>query len=120
MHHVVYYSITPYYFGNKEFANMYLFLSLFGSCSSLQPYKEAETDVMPIGEMSFQCPFLGSVTIQRSEGDTGVDKLVDVLVAHGVSSDKIRITSYEDIQKKAHADKIRAEQERPKKKRRMV
>jgi hypothetical protein len=70
--------------------------------------------------MTFECPFLGSVTIQCSEGDDGVDKLVNVLVAKGVSSDKISVTSYEDIEKKARAEKIRAEQERPKKKPRRV
>ena len=75
---------------------------------------------MPTDGMSFECPFLGSVTIQCSERDDGIDKLVNVLVAHGVSSDKIIVTSYEDIRKKAHADKIRAEVERPKKKPRMV
>ena len=75
---------------------------------------------MPTDEMSFLCPSLGSVTIQCPEGDVGIDKLVNVLVAPGISSDKISVTSYEDIQKKAHADKIRAEEERPKKKPRMV
>ncbi|CAM0883271.1 unnamed protein product [Alopecurus aequalis] len=82
--------------------------------------KGAETDVMPTDGVSFQCPFLGRVTIHCSEGDDGIDKLVNVLVAHGISSDKISVTSYEDIKKKAHADKIRAEEERPKKKPRMV
>jgi len=82
--------------------------------------KEAETDVVPTDGMTFQCPVLGSVTIQCPEGDDGADKLVKVLVAHGVSADKISVTSYEDVEKKARADKVRAEAERPKKKPRMV
>ncbi|KAF7038159.1 hypothetical protein CFC21_048368 [Triticum aestivum] len=76
-----------------------------------------ETEGMPTDGMTFQCPLLKSVTIQYSEGDDGIDKLVDVLVANGISSDKISVTSYEDIKKRAFAEEARAEEERPKKKR---
>ena len=72
---------------------------------------------MPTDGMTFQCPLLKSVTIQYSEGDDGIDKLVDVLVTNGISSDKISVTSYEDIKKRAFAEEARAEEERPKKKR---
>jgi replication initiation and membrane attachment protein DnaB len=70
---------------------------------------------MPTDGVTFQCPLLGSVIIQCSEGDAGIDKLVNALVANGISSDKITVTSCEDIKNKAHAEKIRAEEERPKK-----
>ncbi|XP_040260228.1 putative F-box/FBD/LRR-repeat protein At1g78760 isoform X2 [Aegilops tauschii subsp. strangulata] len=104
-------------------------LALFGCDIKLSPRLEEltlmhkqldeaeETEGMPTDGMTFQCPLLKSVTIQYSEGDDGIDKLVDVLVANGISSDKISVTSYEDIKKRAFAEEARAEEERPKKKR---
>ncbi|KAF7024175.1 hypothetical protein CFC21_036554 [Triticum aestivum] len=104
-------------------------LALFGCDMKLSPRLEelalkhrqldeaAETEGMPTDGMTFQCPFLKSVIIQYSEGDDGIDKLVDVLVANGVSSDKISVTSYEDIKKRAFAENARSEEERPKQKR---
>ena len=77
--------------------------------------------------MTFQCPLLESVTIQCSEGDEGIDKLGNVLVANGVSLDKINVTIlvtnkfrtdeihvtfYEYIRKRALEEKIRASERR--------
>jgi hypothetical protein len=83
--------------------------------------------------MTFQCPLLESVTIQCSEGDEGIDKLGNVLVANGVSLDKIsvtilvtnkyrkdeiHVTLYEYIKKRALQEKISATEGQVKKARR--
>ncbi|VAH64921.1 unnamed protein product [Triticum turgidum subsp. durum] len=106
----------------KDFYVLLRFLQLSPRLEELalmhrQLDEAAETEGMPTDGMTFQCPFLKSVIIQYSEGDDGIDKLVDVLVANGVSSDKISVTSYEDIKKRAFAENARAEEERPKQKR---
>ncbi|KAM3351963.1 hypothetical protein ACQJBY_023693 [Aegilops geniculata] len=118
--------------GDSRFTGVLLHakkLALFGCDIKLSPRlgeltlmhrqldEAAETEGMPTDGMTFQCPFLQSVIIQCSEGDDGIDKLVDVLVANGISSDKISVTSYEDIKQRAFAEKARAEEERPKQKR---
>lgn len=74
----------------------------------------AEIDGMPIDGMTFRCPFLESVVIQCSEDDEGIDKLVNVLVVNGVSSDKINIAFYDEIEKRDRVERIRADEERSK------
>ncbi|XP_047043643.1 putative F-box/LRR-repeat protein At3g42770 [Lolium rigidum] len=93
----------------------------------------AETKNRPVDGMTFQCPLLESVTIQCSEGDEGIDKLGNVLVANGVSLDKIsvtilvtnkyrkdeiHVTLYEYIKKRALQEKISASEGQVKKARR--
>lgn len=93
----------------------------------------AEAKNRPVDGMTFQCPLLESVTIQCSEGDEGIDKLGNVLVANGVSLDKINVTIlvtnkyktdeihvtlYEYIKKRALQEKISASEEQVKKARR--
>jgi len=83
--------------------------------------------------MTFQCPLLESVMIQCWEGDEGIDKLGNVLVANGVSPDKIsvtilvpiryrtdekHVTFYEYIKKRPLEEKICADEEQVKKARR--
>uniref|UniRef100_A0A0D9V6M7 F-box domain-containing protein n=1 Tax=Leersia perrieri TaxID=77586 RepID=A0A0D9V6M7_9ORYZ len=76
--------------------------------------KEAETNAMPIDGMAFQCPHLETIIIQCSKGDDGMDKLVNVLVANGISPEKISVTFYEDIKKMALTESIRIRDERRK------
>uniref|UniRef100_A0ACD5VSC9 Uncharacterized protein n=1 Tax=Avena sativa TaxID=4498 RepID=A0ACD5VSC9_AVESA len=76
--------------------------------------KGAETNGMSVDVMTFQCPFLESVTIQCSKDDDGIDKLVNVLVVNGISAEVISTTLCEDIKERAHAERIRADEERSK------
>ncbi|KAL6614348.1 hypothetical protein ACP70R_036618 [Stipagrostis hirtigluma subsp. patula] len=61
--------------------------------------KGAETDSMPTAGMTFQCPLLETVTIQCSKDDDKdeMEKMVNAMVANGVSLEKIHVTFYEDI-----------------------
>ncbi|XBI86658.1 uncharacterized protein LOC119312954 isoform X2 [Triticum dicoccoides] len=54
--------------------------------------KGAGADAQPTNGMTFGCRLLHSVTIQCTNGDEGVDKLVSVVVANGVSLYKIHVT----------------------------
>ncbi|CAO2177948.1 unnamed protein product [Urochloa humidicola] len=70
----------------------------------------AEAESISITGMTFQCPFLETVTIQCSKDDSEIQKMVDALVAIGISLEKIHVTFYEDIEKDLAARK-RARQE---------
>ncbi|TVU34847.1 hypothetical protein EJB05_16701, partial [Eragrostis curvula] len=73
--------------------------------------KGAETDSTPIPEMTFQCPLLETVTIQCSKDDDGIKKIVNAMVANGVSSEKIHVEFYEDIKWSNIAERNRVRQE---------
>ncbi|OEL26465.1 hypothetical protein BAE44_0012515 [Dichanthelium oligosanthes] len=69
---------------------------------------------MPIDAITFQCPLLNSVTIQCSKGDDGIDKMVNAMVANGVSLDRIHTTFYKDIEKSEREERVRVRQEEEK------
>uniref|UniRef100_A0ACD5WKW8 Uncharacterized protein n=1 Tax=Avena sativa TaxID=4498 RepID=A0ACD5WKW8_AVESA len=74
----------------------------------------AESDAMPIGGITFQCPFLESVIIHCSAFSYGVAKLVNVMFVNGISEDKINFTLDEDIKERERLERICADEERSK------
>ena len=66
--------------------------TLFFTCLVCLQGKGAGADAQPTNGMTFGCRLLHSVTIQCTNGDEGVDKLVSVVVANGVSLYKIHVT----------------------------
>ncbi|KAL6853848.1 hypothetical protein ACP4OV_019877 [Aristida adscensionis] len=74
--------------------------------------KEAEADPLAIDGMSFQCPLLETVIIQcsKDDGENKTEKLVNAMVANGVSLEKIHVTFYEDIEKRELAERMGAVQ----------
>ncbi|KAL6853847.1 hypothetical protein ACP4OV_019876 [Aristida adscensionis] len=63
--------------------------------------------------MSFQCPRLETVIIQCSKGgsENKTEKLVNAMVANGVSLEKIHVTFYEDIVKRNLPERMGVGQE---------
>ncbi|RLM91609.1 hypothetical protein C2845_PM08G27970 [Panicum miliaceum] len=100
--------------GRSDFTGVFLNakrLALFGSGIKLNRAREgAETEPISIAGMTVQCPLLETVIIQCSKDDGEIQKMVDALIATGISLEKIHVTFYEDIQKNV-AERKRKRQE---------
>nr|XP_034592549.1 histone H2A.Z-specific chaperone CHZ1-like [Setaria viridis]XP_034592550.1 histone H2A.Z-specific chaperone CHZ1-like [Setaria viridis]XP_034592551.1 histone H2A.Z-specific chaperone CHZ1-like [Setaria viridis]XP_034592552.1 histone H2A.Z-specific chaperone CHZ1-like [Setaria viridis]XP_034592553.1 histone H2A.Z-specific chaperone CHZ1-like [Setaria viridis]XP_034592554.1 histone H2A.Z-specific chaperone CHZ1-like [Setaria viridis]TKW17184.1 hypothetical protein SEVIR_5G349800v2 [Setaria v len=61
--------------------------------------KGEETSSMPIAGMTFKCPLLETVIIQCSRDDDEIENTVNAMVSYGISSEKIQVIFYEDIER---------------------
>ncbi|TKW17182.1 hypothetical protein SEVIR_5G349600v4 [Setaria viridis] len=73
-----------------------------------------KVDAVPINGMTLQCPLLETVVIRCSKDDREIHKMVNAMVANGVSLEKINVKFYEVLVEKVIAEIIRSRHEQEK------